>query len=72
MTLDGPIARILVPTDFSSGSERAWAMARRLASALGAELVLLHVVPITPLEMRIRYAQEEARAPGRASARCPT
>jgi nucleotide-binding universal stress UspA family protein len=66
MTLDGPIARILVPTDFSSGSERAWAMARRLASALGAELVLLHVVPITPLEMRIRYAQEEARAAERA------
>ena len=66
MTMVGAITRILVPTDFSSGSERAWALARRLAGPLGAELVLLHVLPITPLEMRTRYAQEEARAAERA------
>jgi nucleotide-binding universal stress UspA family protein len=66
MTIDGPIARILVPTDFSSGSKRAWSMARRLADALGAELLLLHVLPNTPLEMRTRYAEEEARAAERA------
>ncbi len=35
--------RILVPTDFSPQSERAWATARRLARALGAEVILLHV-----------------------------
>jgi nucleotide-binding universal stress UspA family protein len=62
MTMDGAIARILVPTDFSSGSERAWGMAQRLAGTLGAELVLLHVPAVTPLEMRTRYALEEARA----------
>lgn len=66
MTMDGAIIRILVPTDFSSGSQRAWAMARRLAGTLGAELVLLHVLPVTPLEMRTRYALEEARAEERA------
>jgi len=41
--------RILVPTDFSSPSERAWATACRLARAVGAELVLLHVFVETPL-----------------------
>ncbi len=41
--------RILVPTDFSPQSERAWAMARRLARAVGAEIVLLHVFVETPL-----------------------
>jgi nucleotide-binding universal stress UspA family protein len=41
--------RILVPTDFSSPSERAWTLARRLARAVGAEVVLLHVfVPPPP------------------------
>lgn len=60
--------RILVPTDFSSQSERAWATARRLARAVGADLVLLHVVIETPLYSevplsgeRIREAYEAAR-----------
>ncbi len=47
-TLGDP-ARILVPTDFFAGSERAWAEARRLASRLGAELVLVHVLVEAPL-----------------------
>ena len=41
--------RMLVPTDFSPPSERAWDVARRLARAVGAEIVLLHVfVPPPP------------------------
>jgi nucleotide-binding universal stress UspA family protein len=41
--------RVLVPTDFSPPSERAWDLARRLARAVGAEIVILHVfVPPPP------------------------
>jgi nucleotide-binding universal stress UspA family protein len=66
MKTDGVIAKILVPTDFSAGSERAWAMAQQLAGTLGAELVVMHVLPATPVEMLARYALEEARAAERA------
>jgi nucleotide-binding universal stress UspA family protein len=66
MASDGVIAKILVPTDFSSGSERARTIARRLAESLGAELLVLHVLPATPLEMAARYAREESRAAERA------
>ncbi len=39
--------KILYPTDFSEGAEQARAEAVRLARALGAELILLHVlVPV--------------------------
>lgn len=41
--------RILVPTDFSPQSERAGALARRLALAVGAEIVLVHVFLEVPL-----------------------
>jgi nucleotide-binding universal stress UspA family protein len=41
--------RILHPTDFSSHAEMAEAEAVRLARALGAELVLVHVAVETPL-----------------------
>jgi nucleotide-binding universal stress UspA family protein len=41
--------RIVVPTDFSSCSEEAWALAQRLARALDAELVLVHVLVEAPL-----------------------
>ncbi len=41
--------RLLVPTDFSDTADRALAMAVRLARALGAEVVLLHVVDEAPL-----------------------
>jgi len=48
--MDEPVfQRILVPTDFSPQSERSWATARRLAHAVGADLVLLHVFVETPL-----------------------
>jgi nucleotide-binding universal stress UspA family protein len=66
MISDGVISKILVPTDFSSGSERAWALARRVATTLGAELILMHVLPAPPVEMLARYALEEARAARRA------
>jgi nucleotide-binding universal stress UspA family protein len=55
-------SRILVPTDFSSGSARAWRTAQSLAAAIGAELVLLHVLPVTPLDLDTRLAAEERRA----------
>lgn len=41
--------KILHPTDFSQCAEEAGAHAIRLARALGAELVLLHVLVETPL-----------------------
>jgi len=62
MTTDAGIARILVPTDFSSGSERAFSLAQRLAPSVGAELVLLHVLPATPLDTELRIQDEERRA----------
>jgi len=36
-------SRIVVPTDFSGCSEEAWALARRIAGAVGSEIVLVHV-----------------------------
>ena len=44
------IRNILVPTDFSAGSEAALACAREVATAVGASLHLLHVVenPFAP------------------------
>lgn len=59
MTAEGLFPRILVPTDFSPGSEKAWSLAQRVGARLGAELVLLHVLPGTPLDTLER---EERRA----------
>ena len=60
--------RVIVPTDFSSCAEEAWAMAQRLAAALGSELVLVHVLADAPLYGegpftmdRTRKVQEAAR-----------
>jgi nucleotide-binding universal stress UspA family protein len=53
--------RILVPTDFSAQSEQAWATARHLARAVGAEIVLLHVVVEGPLYSEIPLAGERIR-----------
>jgi universal stress protein A len=39
------IRKILFPTDFSEASEAAWPYAASLAEQLGAEVILLHVVP---------------------------
>ena len=54
-------ARLLVPTDFSGGSERAWAVARRLAERLGAELVLVHVLVEAPLYSEGPFTMKRAR-----------
>jgi len=62
MTTPSGIARILVPTDFSSGSEQAWALARRLAPSVGAELILLHVLPSTPMDTELQLQTEERLA----------
>ena len=59
-TADG-FARILVPTDFSAGSERAWAEARRLAARLGAELVLVHALVERPLYSESPFTMKRAR-----------
>lgn len=53
--------RILVPTDFSAGSERAWAVARKLAGRLGAELILFHVVVEAPLFSEGPFTMTHAR-----------
>jgi nucleotide-binding universal stress UspA family protein len=53
--------RILVPTDFSVPSERAWRAARRLARAVGAEVVLLHVLVDTPLYSETVMSAEQVR-----------
>ncbi len=62
----GAFSKILVPTDFSSGSERAWDTAVRMAVGSGAELVLLHVVPSTPLDVGKELREAEAEAAKRA------
>jgi nucleotide-binding universal stress UspA family protein len=59
MEITGTIAKILVPTDFSGGSAKAWKTAQQLASSVGAELVLLHVLPATPLDVDAIYREEE-------------
>ena len=45
------IRRILCATDLSPASEPAWDEARLLAGLLGAELVVLHVVPPMPIPL---------------------
>jgi nucleotide-binding universal stress UspA family protein len=55
------LGRLLVPTDFSAGSERAWSLARRLAERLGAELVLVHVLVEAPLYSEGPFSMKRAR-----------
>ena len=55
-------ARIVVPTDFSTCGEAAWATALRAARGFGAEVVLVHVVVDTP-----RFAEGTAGADLRAT-----
>ena len=66
METTSPLTTILVPTDFSSGSEKAWKTARRIAETAGAELILLHVLPTTPLDIDELYREEERYADLRA------
>jgi len=48
VTSDG-FYRVVVPTDFSSCAEGAWALAQRLGLPFGSELVLVHVLVEAPL-----------------------
>lgn len=57
----GGLSRILVPTDFSEGSEHAWSEARRLAARLGAELILVHVLVEAPLYSEGPFTMKVAR-----------
>ena len=51
------IKKILVPTDFSPASKKAFSYALRLAEERGAEIALLHVLePETPLTLAGRPA----------------
>jgi nucleotide-binding universal stress UspA family protein len=62
----GLFYRIVVPTDFSGCSEEAWALAQRIAQALGSEIVLLHVFveppiygdPPVPLDTRWQVVED--------------
>ena len=56
------IKNILVPTDFSSGSEAAMTYARELATALGASLHVMHVLenPFAPGAFMEMYAPPPA------------
>ena len=66
MKTDSPLTTILVPTDFSAGSAQAWKTARSVAQTTGAELILLHVLPATPLDVEQIYREEERFAELRA------
>lgn len=58
-----------MPTDFSPQSEGAWALARRLALAVEAEVVLVHVFVEAPLYSEGPFAADRIRevyASGRA------
>jgi nucleotide-binding universal stress UspA family protein len=63
--------RILVPTDFSPCAESAWMLAQRMATALGSELLLMHVFvegtlwsesPFNMARVREVLADQERRA----------
>jgi nucleotide-binding universal stress UspA family protein len=53
--------RIVVPTDFSGCADEAWALAQRLAAALGSELILTHVFVEAPLWSEGPFTMSRAR-----------
>ena len=53
--------RIIVPTDFSAGSEGAWLLARRVAAMSGGELVLAHVLVEAPVYRESPFAMARVR-----------
>src|SRR5207249_4179447 len=53
--------RIVVPTDFSPGSEEAWALAQRVAKALASEVLLVHVFAEPPLWSEGPFTMAHAR-----------
>jgi nucleotide-binding universal stress UspA family protein len=61
MSPGGVFYRIVVPTDFSSCAEAAWALAQRLAESSGAELVLAHVLAEAPLYGEGPFSMEKVR-----------
>ncbi|HET8578057.1 MAG TPA: universal stress protein [Methylomirabilota bacterium] len=64
--------RIIVPTDFSVCAEEAWALARRLASAFDAELVLTHVLVEAPLFREGPFTMDKTRQVFEAARRWAT
>jgi universal stress protein A len=54
--------RIVVPTDFSTCSHEAWALAQRLAGAFGSELIPVHVLVENPLWGESPFNMERVRA----------
>ncbi len=61
MTLGGVFYRIVVPTDFSTCAEEAWALAQRLADAFGSELVLVHILVEAPLFEEGPFSMDRTR-----------
>jgi nucleotide-binding universal stress UspA family protein len=61
--------RIVVPTDFSSCAEAAWEIAKRLAAAVGSELVLVHVLVEAPLFDESPFNTEKTRGVFEAATR---
>jgi len=61
MTTPQGIARIVVPTDFSACAEAAFALARRLARPLLAELTLVHVLVEGPPFSEGPFSAERVR-----------
>ncbi len=61
MSSDAVFHRIVVPTDFSSCAEGAWALAQRLAAVMRSELLLIHVIAGQNLltEATRRWATDE-------------
>jgi len=53
--------RIVVATDFSECAQEAWGLAQRLASALGSELVLAHVLVEAPLFEEGPFSMDKTR-----------
>jgi len=53
--------RIVVPTDFSTCAEQAWALAQRLAVGFGSEVVLAHVLVEAPLWSEGPFNMERVR-----------
>jgi nucleotide-binding universal stress UspA family protein len=64
VTLEGVFYRIVVPTDFSTCAEEAWALAQRVAHTCGSELVLVHVLE-APLDSEARETLEQWAAKAR-------
>ena len=61
--------RIVVPADFSSCAEEAWALAQRVAESLGSEVVLVHVFGALPAYGDVPLGHSDATGQAMESAR---